>query len=238
MDRGGQRSRGGRVHTRHDVVGDQHHLRPRVDPRLEGQKIGGDEGVPAAAVMGDPRVGVLVVAVAGEVLQHAGHPLPVHLLHHCGHILRRLLRVPAETAGIDEVLRVGGDIAHRREVHIDAQAFQQLAFLRGVRPDRLQPTGGVQLLGGGKGFVPIGGVAADTVHGAALLVHADEQGDVRRRLIAPDSLGRLFRRAVFKVPSKEDIAPQVVLGGLFRGTGVWAAGDEHLPHLLLQGHLR
>lgn len=43
-------------------------------------------------------------------------------------------------------------------------------------------------------------------------------------------------RFPLKTPAKENVAPQMVLGHLLHRAQIRAAGNEHLPHFLLQAH--
>ena len=236
MDLRGEGGGGSFIHGGDDVVGHQDHVRPSVDPRLEGEKVGGQEGVVGAVVIGHAGVGVGVVPVAWEVLEHAAHALLRHGFHHRRDVLGGLLGVPAQSPVIDEVRRVLGDVAHRGEIDVDAQTFQEPAFLLGVAAHQLQSPLAVQGLGGAEGGGAQVGIAAHPVDGATLLVHGDQQGNLGGVLAALDVCGHLFRRLVLEVPAEEDVAPQMVVRRQLGGVGLRAPGDEHLPHLLLQGH--
>lgn len=78
------------------------------------------------------------------------------------------------------------------------------------------------------------------VHQPALLVHADEEGD----LFAVEGLeavgeGRELFRALDVPPEEDESAHLIVLeedGGVAAGLGALEARHQELPHLLLGGH--
>ena len=214
----------------------QHRVRPCLDARLEGEKVGGLKGLIGPLIHGHAGVGVLVVSIAREMLQHRADALLAHGGHHLGHIVGGGLGVLAQGALIDKVGGVGGYVGHRGEVHVDPQVQQGDALLPGVLENGVQPALGVQHLGGG---LPAGkqvGVAAGPDHRAPLLIGADEHGDAGGRLIGGDLVPHLLGGLILEVPAKEDIAPQLVLGHLGRLVGLGAADEEHLSHLLLHRH--
>jgi len=144
-------------------------------------------------------VGIGIVPIAGEMLQHTGHPLPGHGLHHFAGICCRLLRPLAQGARIDKIAFLRAYIAHGRKVHIDAKAAQKSAFFQGVPPHGRQPVRLIQLLGRRKRRGAECGKAADAVDGAALFIYADKQRHCGRRLIAGNFGGRCLRRSALKI---------------------------------------
>ena len=187
-------------------------------------------------------MGVAVAAVAGKVLEDGANAHRPHLLYRGGHILRRGGGVLAQGTVIDEVGAVGGYVRHRSEVYVDAVGEETLIDSPCVLPNGLQAPLGIHRLGrfplGGKEV----GVPGGPGHSAALLVHADKQGDLRCRLIGGDGVrkGLLCEPlpgAVLKIPAEEEVAPQVVLTDLLRLAYVGAADKKHLPHLFRQGHV-
>ena len=238
VDIGGQGGGEVCVHAFHNVVGDQHggSVSAALKPGGEGEKVPVHKVLVGALVQGDAGVGVGVVTVAGKVLQHAAHAVSGHLAGDSGDIVRRGLGVLAKGAVENKIAGAGGDVRHRRQVHVEAQSAQQHILLPGVRQDAFHAAQGVQSLGRSKFFTAKVRIGADTHYGAALLVHADQQGDSGRVLIALDGLDEFVGGFVFCIPAKEDIAAQMVgidvLNGVFRRT----ADEEQLAHLFLQGH--
>ena len=183
-------------------------------------------------------MGVHVAAVAGEVLQNAADPAIPHGGDHVCYIVGGSLGVLPQGPVIDEIGGVGGHIRHRGQVHIDAQGQQRAVFLPGVCGKdvvciRLPLLLG-QGLGGGEGGVKEVGVPTGPGNGAALLVHADEQGDARVRhgsvLVALHRVRELFfgkpsAPGVLIVPAEEEIASQMVGSHVLRGA-VGGTADE------------
>lgn len=137
---------------------------------------------------------------------------------------------------IDKVIQIFRQVGHRGKVHIDIQGAEQGVLFRRVGKDGLHVPLGIELLGGEEGRFPELGVGADTDHGAALLVRSDEQGNLDGVLAAVDGIPDLVRRFVFKIPTEQEIAAQVVLLGQGRSIRLGAPGEEKLTHLFLQGH--
>ena len=121
----GRREGGGKrfIHRSHDVVGDENRRGASAgpDPSLERQKIGGEKALQAPLIHGDARVGVHIISIAREVLEDAAHAagLP-HSGNHAGDIIRGGLGVLSQGPVIDKILWFGGDVCHRREIHVDA----------------------------------------------------------------------------------------------------------------------
>ena len=203
-------------------MGDQHRRSALsgFDADREGEKVAFFKGLQGPLVHGDAGVGVHIVPVAGEVLQYRQRTALCH-----GPV-------------IDEVGRVGRDVCHGGQIHVDPQGFQQGAFLLGVGYHGLHTALGVEglrrLIFGAAQM----GIGADPDNGAALLVHADQQRDAAvfrcGVLIAPEGLDHIVGGLVGKIPAEEHIAPQVigpdVLQGVFRRT----PDKEQLAHLFLQ----
>ena len=241
MDGGGEGGGQGVVHRRHDVVAHQHGGLAAAGFHAggEGQKVSGAERIQGTVVHGDARVGVHIVAVAGEVLQYAAHVVARHLCHHGGDALGGARCIQAAGAVIHEVGRVGGDVRHRGEIDVDTKGREQgVLFLR-VRHQGLCAARGQELLGRAVLFPPQVGIGADAHHGAALLVHAQKQGDARVRrcgvLVGAESLDDSVGGLVRKVPAKEHIAAQMIGGDVLHGGFRRTADEEQLPHLFLRG---
>ena len=241
MDSGGEGGRQGVVYRRHDVVAHQHGglSAARFHASGKGQEVSGAELVQRTVVHGDARVGVHIVAVAGEVLQNAAHVVIGHLLYHGADALGGARRVQAAGAVIHEVGGAGGDVRPRGEIDVDAQGREQGVLGVGVGDQGLCAAGGEELLGGAVLFTAQVGIGADPDYGAALLVHAQEHGDARVRrcglLVVPEGLDDIVGGLVRKVPAEEHIAAQVVGGDVLHGSVRRTADEEQLSHLFLRG---
>ena len=220
-----------------DVVGHQHAAGPGVDAGLEGQEVLLLEGLVGAAVGSDARMGVGVVAVAGEVLQDAAHlVLPVHV-HHLVYITRGGGGVLAQGAVVHKGPGLPGDVAHRGEVHVQAQVPEHLALVALGVEHRLHAPGVVQVPGGPVGLVAQVGVVADPGDGAALLIGAHEHGYFGLGLAGGNLLLDLLPGEAHKVPAKKDVAAKLVLAHRLGGA-VGEADEKQLAHLFLQRHGR
>ena len=72
VDGGRQGGGEARIHAIDDIVAHQHKGGVRFDACLKGQQVGVFKGFHGPVIHGDAGVGVGVVSIAGEVLQH-GH---------------------------------------------------------------------------------------------------------------------------------------------------------------------
>ena len=199
-----------RVHAVDDVVAHQHKRSPGFDPRLEGQQVGSLKGLHRPLIHGDAGVGVCVITVAGEVLQYRQRTALCHGRHHQPHIIRRHVRVLPQRPVIDEILRVSGHVAHRREIHVDPQRPQLPASGVRIPENFFNAADVVQLLRRFEGFREEVRVPAGPGDSAALLVASNKQGDSGRILVALDFLDELLpcqpAVAVLVVPAKQQIA--------------------------------
>ncbi|MPM33074.1 hypothetical protein SDC9_79641 [bioreactor metagenome] len=125
MDGGGEGGGQVRVHTFDDVVGNEHRAQnpAALQPCGKGKKIRAFKGFQRPLVHGNAGVGVLIVPVAGEVLENTAHGVGCHGLRHRGHIVPGLDCVLPKRAVIDEVPGVIGHIRHRGQIHVEAQRF-------------------------------------------------------------------------------------------------------------------
>ena len=155
-------------------------------------------------------MGVCVAAIAGEVLQYRQRTALCHGRHHQPHIIRRHVRVLPQRPVIDEILRVSGHVAHRREIHVDPQRPQFPASGVRIPENFFNAADVVQLLRRFEGFREEVRVSAGPGDGAALLVASNKQGDSGRILVALDFLDELLpcqpAVAVLVVPSEQQIA--------------------------------
>ena len=199
-----------RVHAVDDVVAHQHKRSPGFDPRLEGQQVGSLKGLHRPLIHGDAGVGVCVITVAGEVLQYRQRTALCHGRHHQPHIIRCHVRVLPQRPVIDEILRVSGHVAHRREIHVDPQCPQLPASGVRIPENFLNAADVIQLLWRFEGFGEEVRVPTGPGDGAALLVTANKEGNGRRLLIALNFLDELLPRqptvAVLVVSSEQQIA--------------------------------
>ena len=97
-------------------------------------------------VDGDARVRVGVVPVAGEVLEDRRHPRVPDRADRRRHKFARRRGVSAERARVDKVARVGGYVAHRRKVHVDAERQKLLVIVQRLRGKTVHAARGIQLL--------------------------------------------------------------------------------------------
>ena len=171
----------------------EHERRARRDARGKGQKVGGLKGLIAALVNGDARVGVDIVAVAGEVLQHARNARRLILRYDPGNVVCRRLRVLSERAGMDKVVFIGRYVAHGGEIHVDAERLETLVIAQRFFKKAVHPRRGVQLLRRLEGRGKEVRVPARARDGAALLIAADEKRKVRRGLIGRKLCGKVVR---------------------------------------------
>ena len=100
-------------------MADENRLRPALDARLKRQEIRLPEDVHRPFVNGDAGVRVHVIAVAGEVLEHHAGLVADHLRDHRADVFAGLLGVHAEAARVNEIARVGRNVAHGRKINID-----------------------------------------------------------------------------------------------------------------------
>ena len=100
-------------------MADENRLRPVLNARLKRQEIRLPEGVHRPFVNGDAGVRVRVIAVAGEVLEHHAGLVADHLRDNCADVFAGLLGVHAEAARVNEIARVGRNVAHGRKINID-----------------------------------------------------------------------------------------------------------------------
>ncbi len=105
---------------------------PHGDHFPEGQEILLLEGFQGPLVHGNARVGVPVVPVAGEVLQHAAQAIPGLGPHHPGDKVEGLPGVPACGPVVDKIARIGGHVRHRGQVHVEAQGLEEQGLLPGL----------------------------------------------------------------------------------------------------------
>ena len=236
---------GGRQGGRHvpvlagdDVVAHQHAAGPGVHTGLEGQKVLLQEGVVGAVIHGDARMGVGVVAVAREVLEHAAHAAFLIDPHHLGDHPRGGLGVQAQGAVVHKGPGLPGDVAHRGEVHVDAQVLQGVDLILLHAGDKPRAPGVVQVPGRPVGLVADVGIGGGPHHGAPLLVHPDEQGDLGGGLPPSDVLPDLLGSKTLKVPAEEDVAPKLVLAHILQGALRRDSNEKQLPNFLFQGHGR
>ena len=119
------------------------------------------------------------------------------------------------------------------------QLGEEQILLPGIRQHRLHAAGGVGALGGAELGGPQVGIGTDPHHGAALLVHTDQQGDagVRRGgvLIALDGLDQAVGGLVRRIPAEENVAPQVIGAHIGGRVCLRHPDEEQLAHLFLQG---
>ncbi len=150
MHRRRKRSRICFVHACDNIVRHQHRRRTGPDPCFERQKIRLHKALIGPLIQGNAGVGVQIIPIARKMLQHAANAGTVHFFHHSGHIFRRLLRRRAQRAGIDIIPGVGGNVAHRGKVDVDAQPQQEGRLFRRIAAQSGQTPGSVQRLGRGK----------------------------------------------------------------------------------------
>ena len=243
MHGGGEGRRQRSVHALHHVVAHEHERRARRNARLKGQKIALLKGLIGPLVDGDARVRVGVVPVAGEVLEDRRHPRVPDRADRRRHKFARRRGVSAERARVDEVARVGGYVAHRRKVHVDAERQKLLVIVQRLRGKTVHAARGIQLLRRGQRLREELRVAARARYRAALLVAADEERNVRRGLIALELRRQILRAQpaavrVLVVPSEEQQPPEVVGSYILRRARLGTADKEHLPDLFLDRHPR
>ncbi len=223
------------VQTGHDVVGYHHASGAVIDPPGKGKQVPGAEGFQRPQVCDHSRVGVPVVPIAGEMLEHTAHAVLLIERRLPGRVVRRDLRGLAQGAGVHKVGGIQGHIAHRGKIHIDPQAGEEVyLFLLGLQHVG-HPTGGIKVTGRSKGCRAQLGIGADPYHGAALLIHSDEQGDPGGVLAASDLLPHLGGGQAAEIPAEQHQAAELMLPHFCGGIGR-AADKEHLLHLFLQGH--
>ena len=229
------------IHSSHDIVGDQHSglSAAALHTRLEGEEVGGREGLQRPLVHGDTGVGIHIVPIAGEVLEDAAHTVLRHLRDHLGHIVRCGGRILAEGAVIHKVGGVGGHICHRGQVHVEAQGGEKEVLLSGICQHGLHAAGGISFLRRGELGGPQMGIGADPHHRAALLVHADQQRDSgvhsRGVLIALNGLDQSIGSLVRRIPAEEDVAAQMIGAHVGDRVCVGYPDKEQLADLFLQG---
>ena len=185
-------------------------------------------------------------AVAGEVLEAGDNPIVLKAAQRHGDHGRAKLRVRAEGAAADHVVRpAAGDVGHRREIEVEAKTGQHFGdCIHGV-VERSRVSG----LTVGLHSADIGAaqslIGADAADGAALLVHAEEERDAGKTLHAGQHLHDLI--VVLQILRKVDQAADgLETDGLIRGgTGLCdlrvarqglRRDEEELPELFLQRH--
>ena len=227
---------------------------PRVNARAEGEKILRRELLIGAAVNGDARVGIHIVAIAGEVLedradgpQLTAHAALVHLCDGGFDVSGGGLGAFAEGAGIDKVRAVLRHIRHGGEVDVHAVGEESGVEGAGLLGDGGKAAGAVDALGGFALFTEEIGVAARAGHGAALFVGADEEGDggILRRSVLERTEFRaegFFReevpRRVLIIGGEEQHAAEMIVRDALFHLRRFAADEEELAHLFFKAHGR
>ena len=116
------------VNVRHDVVRDHNAVGALVYALGEGDKIAGAKLVERPCVVGHVLVGVGVVAVTGEVLEHRAELFALVDIDDLFDEGVHLVDVAAERAVVDERLGVRRDVAHGSVVDVDAERGQKLCL--------------------------------------------------------------------------------------------------------------
>ena len=161
---------------------------PGGDPREERLHILRFQCLQAAAVPGNAGVGIGIVAVTGKMLHHRRHAEAPHCLDAVRHKLPRHRRGLPQRAAIHKRTGVRCNVAHRCQIHIDAQPGKELGLFRLSVVYQFQPALGVQRPGRWKRIGAECLVTADPVDRAALLVHCNQQRDVGNALVTRDFL--------------------------------------------------
>ena len=236
MHRRRKRSRICFVHACDNIVRHQHRRRTGPDPCFERQKIRLHKALIGPLIQGNAGVGVQIIPIARKMLQHAANAGTVHFFHHSGHIFRRLLRRRAQRAGIDIIPGVGGNVAHRGKVDVDAQPQQEGRLFRRIAAQSGQTPGSVQRLGRGKLVGAQMGVHAGPHHSAALLIRTNQQRNVRRLLQFLRQGTHLGISFTLKIPAKKDHTAQMILRHILCRVLFGAAHKKQLPHLFFHCH--
>ena len=217
-------------------MADQDGPQAGLNARPEGDQVLFLQLLQAPAVQDAGHMGVSVLAVARKVLHNAAHPVLRHPLQGAGHILPGGNGVSPQGAAVEEGPGVRGNIAHRGQIDVQAQGMQKVCLFRLQAQGQLQPSGLEGLPRGGEGLPPEGGVAADPDHGAPLLVHCQQEGNISGCPVGFQLFLHGAQGLVIKVPAKEDQAPKLILADIVQSRFLPAPGQEELAHLLLQGH--
>ena len=244
-------------------MGNHHHIRV-VQIVYKGYKLCGEELVPGLLYGNIAVMGVTHrVPVAGEVLytaQHFGGMEAFQLRrHHFGHQLRVAAEGPVAD---DHIVRVGIGIRHRGKVQVEAVFRQIAAYGEAYGSGGAGISRGAYLrhaleLGQHIALLrPEGRRVCQAGHGAALLVHAHEQGQGAGLLHCGYKVFKLLRGT--DVLAEDGHAPRRILlqleghilrplrhpvlrgvmglpGRQGRGEG-FRANYEQLAHLFLQAH--
>ena len=129
-----------------------------------------------------------------------------------------------------------GNVAHRRQVHIQPQVAEEKGLFRFQTQHQLKPTPFIEAPGGGKGFRPKGFEPADPGDGAALLVHGQKHRNPAGCLEGTEFLPQRIRGLAFKIPAKENETARTVKGNILQRPRLRAAGQNHLSHLFFRAH--
>ena len=181
-------------------------------------------------------MGISILAVAREVLHNAAHPVLRHPLQGGGHILSGGNGVSPQGAAVEEGPGVRGNIAHRSQIDVQAQGMQKICLFRLQAQGQLHASGLEGLPGGRERLPPEDRVAADPDHGAPLLVHCQQEGNIPGCPVGFQLFLHGAQGLVIKVPAKEDQAPKLIISDIVQGRFLPAPGQEELAYLLLQGH--